>query len=460
MRRFLQWNILILLFVCGRVAAQDGFSERARKYVEQYAPMAMAEQRRSHVPAAITLGQGILETEAGISELMTEANNHFGIKCKNGWSGETFTHTDDAPNECFKKYKCASESYKDHSDHLKRNQRYSVLFTLKEEDYKNWAICLKKCGYATNPQYAQRLIKIIEDYGLQQYTLSAFDSSILNNYTNNPVADPEEEEDIMPQQPVAKKQTEAVPEAGYSPKQKGADTMIIIVKKQHTVKEGETLAGIAQAESIELRKLMQINLLNPNEEPLAGSVLELQAQAKQKPSVKVNAITAHKANAIGADEKGQPDDYVVINRSKTPVGQSVKTVNPVPAKAPEEKPKPIIIIEDRSTRKRPPPERPDPNDPAVKKEMEFTALKAELDKVVYADDSKLIAENTTAPAAAPEKRPQATHTATTAKYYTVKKGETAFSIAKRNGITLEQLMQWNNLDSGGVKVGQTLKVRE
>jgi hypothetical protein len=366
--------------MCTRVGAQDGFSDRARKYVEEYASLAMAEQRRSHVPAAITLGQGILETEAGISELMTEANNHFGIKCKNGWTGPTYTHTDDAPNECFKKYGCAADSYKDHSDHLKRNQRYSVLFTLKQEDYRNWAVCLKKCGYATNPQYAQRLIKIIEDYGLQQYTLSAFDSSILNNYKNNPVAS------IQPA---------GVPESGY----------------------GYT-------------------------------------------------TPAHKGNAIGVNDQPQ-GDYIAINRGKTPVGQAVKTTttNPAPAKAPEEKPKPIIIIEEPNKRPRPPAPAPDMSDPKVRKEMEFKALKAELDKVVYADDSKLITENqpTTNPTPAPEKKPVVypNHAAPkTAKYYTVKRGDTAFSIAKKNDITLEQLVEWNNLGSGGVKVGQTLKVKE
>ena len=95
-----------MLFIAARVDAQDSYNDRVKKYIEQYNQLALAEQRMSGIPACITLGQGILETEAGGSELMTEANNHFGIKCNSRWDGPTFTHTDDAPNECFKKYTC------------------------------------------------------------------------------------------------------------------------------------------------------------------------------------------------------------------------------------------------------------------------------------------------------------------------------------------------------------------
>ena len=170
--------ILIILFSASAFAQEGGgYTERAKQYVKKYAAYAIADQKASGVPAAITLGQGILETEAGISELVTEANNHFGIKCKNGWEGPTFLHTDDAKDECFKKYKCAEESYNDHSAHLHRNPRYGCLFTYSVTDYARWAHGLKKCGYATNPRYAQQLIKIIEDHRLQQYTYAALDSN-------------------------------------------------------------------------------------------------------------------------------------------------------------------------------------------------------------------------------------------------------------------------------------------
>lgn len=168
-----------LLFASVKAGAQDSFSVRAQRYIEKYYSLAIDEQVRSGIPAAVTLAQGVLETEAGKSELACSANNHFGIKCKSDYSGEKFFHDDDAPKECFKMYRCAEDSYKDHSDYLKRNPRYAPLFALSQTDYASWAVCLKKCGYATNPQYAQRLIKLIEDFKLQQYTYAAMDSSLL-----------------------------------------------------------------------------------------------------------------------------------------------------------------------------------------------------------------------------------------------------------------------------------------
>ena len=145
-------SICMMLGVTG-VYAQD-YNARVQQYIEQYKDLAIAEQKRSGIPAAITLAQGIHETGAGNSELATEANNHFGIKCKKEWKGMTFTHTDDAPNECFRKYQRAEDSYKDHSDYLRSGTRYSKLFSLSMTDYAGWAIGLRQCGYATNPAYA------------------------------------------------------------------------------------------------------------------------------------------------------------------------------------------------------------------------------------------------------------------------------------------------------------------
>jgi LysM repeat protein len=122
--------------------------------------------KKTGVPASITLAQALLESEDGNSLLATEANNHFGIKCAD-WTGPTFTKDDDARDECFRKYKSVLESYDDHSNFLRTRERYAALFTLESTDYKGWAKGLKKAGYATNPQYAERLIKIIEDNQLQ-----------------------------------------------------------------------------------------------------------------------------------------------------------------------------------------------------------------------------------------------------------------------------------------------------
>jgi LysM repeat protein len=160
-------NLMIGFIFC----ANTIFAQRTtpEMYIDTYKDAAIAEMKRSGVPASITLAQGILETEAGNSELVKKSNNHFGIKCKSNWTGESVRHTDDATNECFRKYSKAAESYKDHSDFLKTSPRYASLFELSLTDYKGWAYGLKKAGYATNPKYPQIVISNIEKYNLQQY---------------------------------------------------------------------------------------------------------------------------------------------------------------------------------------------------------------------------------------------------------------------------------------------------
>jgi flagellum-specific peptidoglycan hydrolase FlgJ len=135
------------------------------QYIDKYKNIAISEMKHYRVPASITLAQGILESGSGNSDLAREANNHFGIKCKPDWKGQTFTKDDDKKNDCFKSYKSVEESFNDHIAYL-QGKRYASLFDLKIKDYKGWARGLKKCGYATNPQYPQLLIGIIEKYNL------------------------------------------------------------------------------------------------------------------------------------------------------------------------------------------------------------------------------------------------------------------------------------------------------
>jgi LysM repeat protein len=143
------------------------------EYINMYKDIAMKEMVRSGVPASITLAQGILETENGNSALVKKSNNHFGIKCKETWTGPSVSHDDDAPQECFRKYENAIASYIDHSDFLRTRKHYHFLFDLDPLDYKAWAYGLKKAGYATNPKYPQILIKYIETYNLHDYSLMA-----------------------------------------------------------------------------------------------------------------------------------------------------------------------------------------------------------------------------------------------------------------------------------------------
>lgn len=76
----------------------------AEKYIETYKELAITEMARSRIPTSIKLAQGLIESGFGTSELAKKANNHFGIKCHSGWNGPAYYQTDDAPNECFRKY--------------------------------------------------------------------------------------------------------------------------------------------------------------------------------------------------------------------------------------------------------------------------------------------------------------------------------------------------------------------
>jgi hypothetical protein len=166
-KRMLAWVGLVV--AAERAPAQ--ISTNGVVYVNTYKRLAMAEMQRSGIPAAITLAQGLHESEAGTSELVKNSNNHFGIKCKDDWKGEVVYHDDDSRGECFRSYARAEDSYRDHSDFLRRSSRYAFLFNLDPADFEGWAYGLRKAGYATNIRYSQILIKLIKDYNLQQYTL-------------------------------------------------------------------------------------------------------------------------------------------------------------------------------------------------------------------------------------------------------------------------------------------------
>lgn len=155
------------LLIVGCLAAQKRIA--TPEYIELYKNIAVKKQKEYKIPASITLAQGILESGSGNSSLARKANNHFGIKCHKGWKGKTYIMDDDAKNECFRKYRKAEDSYRDHSLFLTQRGRYSSLFDLKITDYKGWAYGLKAAGYATNPKYPQLLIKIIEKYNLNKF---------------------------------------------------------------------------------------------------------------------------------------------------------------------------------------------------------------------------------------------------------------------------------------------------
>ncbi len=243
------------------------------QYIEQFKEIAISEMKRSGVPASITLAQGILESENGNGELVKKSNNHFGIKCKSTWSGESVTHDDDATGECFRAYTNAAESYRDHSDFLKANKRYSYLFSLDPADYEGWARGLKKAGYATNPKYPDLLIKYIQQYDLQQYSLAA-----LNQMPETDIVKKEEVKNVLPaikidENPIALNNN-VVADAGV-------DKIISINNiKCVLVKKGTSLLLVANKNNISLSKLMEFN--DMTEEGILGKDQYVYLQKKSK----------------------------------------------------------------------------------------------------------------------------------------------------------------------------------
>jgi len=326
-----------LLAIAMRAPAQT--SANGVVYVNTYKALAMAEMQRSGVPAAVTLAQGLHETEAGTSDLVKSSNNHFGIKCREDWKGEVVYHDDDRRGECFRSYATAADSYRDHSDFLRLSSRYAFLFTLDPADYEGWAYGLKKAGYATNIRYSQILIKLIKEYNLQQYTLiamgkmAAADEVVLTMPGLAPVtaiapsasevtqgtdsAKVAVQPDVSyPEGEFTINRTKVVYEpAGTSMlsiaghydiplgrlldfnDMKEEDVLvrgqlIFLQRKRrtgsiafHVVREGEDLYSIAQAEGVRLQDLLEMNQLTPEVQPAAGEKVYLQGSAPSRPQV-------------------------------------------------------------------------------------------------------------------------------------------------------------------------------
>ncbi|MBN1144021.1 MAG: glucosaminidase domain-containing protein [Bacteroidales bacterium] len=296
-------------FFSGLLMAQSSDRMTRREYFETYKDMAIHEMRRSGVPASITLAQGALESGDGNSTLAKRANNHFGIKCHNDWTGKKVYQDDDAKNECFRKYASAEDSYRDHSDYLKAKSRYAFLFELDITDYKGWAKGLKKAGYATNPAYAEKLIDIIEEFDLHRYDRnSEIAKAPRTRSTSHPnrvptrsilernrvkyvvAASGDTYESLTDEfgkmsweipgyNDIAKPDSLAAGQIIYlQPKRNKAE----LGRNTHTVKAGETMYTISQLYAIKLPRLYLMNDMSPGTRPSVGTVLQLRKPVKRK----------------------------------------------------------------------------------------------------------------------------------------------------------------------------------
>jgi len=208
----------------------------SESYIDRFKNIAISEMNGSGIPASITLAQGILESGNGNSRLAKEANNHFGIKCTTDWKGETILQDDDNKDDCFRVYKSPEESFKDHTEFLKR-KRYAPLFELDKNDYRGWANGLKTAGYATNPRYAELLISLVE-----RYDLSRFDR--MENEREKTIREDKVMKEIAMNIPTEKKQ-----ETVKSP----------VVMKIYEVRSGDTLTSVSKQFTLSVADLKALN---------------------------------------------------------------------------------------------------------------------------------------------------------------------------------------------------------
>ncbi|MBI2269979.1 MAG: glucosaminidase domain-containing protein [Bacteroidetes bacterium] len=322
-------SLTVVLLCIAYVSASQAPPNRksAKQYIEEFKHAAIREMHEDGIPASVTLAQGIQESNSGNSPLAIYANNHFGIKCQKEWTGPTFIQDDDKKDECFRKYESVFDSYVDHSNFLKSRPRYAFLFQLEITDYKGWAHGLKASGYATDPMYANRLIKIIEENKLSQFDTVKQPSPELiasvDNYfsaaekkihkgkysaqnekyelpyskrsiqlingrkfiytrTGETVDEISTEYDVDPRLIRKYNELDKEKKTRFRPGQ-----IVFLQPKRnkgseefHTVQRGETMYNISQKYGIKLRKLYKKNKMKPGSEPKAGEKLWLRKTPK------------------------------------------------------------------------------------------------------------------------------------------------------------------------------------
>jgi LysM repeat protein len=409
MQRKIFLNVLLVLTV---LVARSQPSEAVINYINTYKELAIEEMQRTGVPAAITLAQGIHETEAGRSDLVRRSNNHFGIKCKSSWTGDKVYHDDDARGECFRSYAKPDESYRDHSDFLKNGPRYAALFQLEPEDYKGWATGLKKAGYATNYRYPQILVKLIEDYNLQQYTfiamgkMKATDEVLAGGGTNSTL----NTSSIVIQavsatgQPGTIKEPEVEKPVRVQPVYPTGEFSINNTRVVF-VKAGTALLSVAEQYNISFARLLDFNDLNNGDILKEDQLIYLQRKRKTGAN-EFHTIEAGETIYYVCQLEGiRMESMLALNRlsggMEPAEGEKLYLRQEAPAR-------PLLVQEKRT----------------------------------------ILQQTTIEPAA-----PAAEYTT-----HVVQTKETLYSISRKYGVSLERLKEWNKLDSLSVKTGQQLVI--
>jgi len=450
------------------------------RYVEKYKELAIREMQRAGVPASIKLGQALLESDAGRSDLARRANNHFGIKCNNDWDGKTFKKKDDDYNDegehiesCFRVYEDAESSYRAHSEFLrnpKKRLRYGPLFELEPTDYKGWAEGLRKAGYATSPTYSKVLIEVIERYRLYKYDhmtrLDKSDEPIANN-SDTDLATYLVTNDVKyvlarEKEPVAeiarRTQTSVQTLTSYNENIEAAtqelekDTKVYLQPKRsayrgketyHTVRRGETMFEIAQDYGLKLDKLYERNRMNTGMEVAYNEKVKLKGGkissrpklASEVPQIELpiiipkpepkDTITTQKPATTMTSTRPVKEETVVVAPNTSNELPEITPVKPQPESRPTQPP--VVTIQKPST----------------------TTGTQSGPSEEFEEDPFDVKPKPSVPVSNP----------VVTQFHTVAKGDTLWNVSQRYGLTVSDLKRLNNMSSDGISLGMKLRVK-
>ena len=279
-------GLLLLAYNLSAFAGNPVLAGAGKQYIQNFKNDAIKEMLQYNIPASIILAQGMLESAYGTSDLAIYANNHFGIKCHEEWEGPTFIKTDDAKDECFRKYPTVLDSYTDHSLFLKSRARYAALFELNHTDYKGWAKGLKEAGYATDPKYVERLLELIEGYELFKYDLSNQQPEKIK-YEVTKKQSKRAKKEVLKKESLTKESTgQKVPLIEKKPgivleKAEPREILRLGVIKYIIIKPSDTFSKIAEETDKDLWQLYKFNDMSIGDKLVPGQKLYLQPKHRK-----------------------------------------------------------------------------------------------------------------------------------------------------------------------------------
>lgn len=388
-------------------------------YINAYKSLAISEMQRTGIPAAIKLAQGIHETDAGNSDLVRKSNNHFGIKCKSTWTGAKVYHDDDARGECFRKYSSPVDSYTDHSNFLKGSPRYAFLFELDPTDYEGWAYGLKKAGYATNIKYSQILIRIINEYHLQEYTLIAMGKMKPEDEwlakQSSPIVLPEQVKIDATTEP-AEKAVVATPAVDYPQGEFRINETRVVYAPA-----GTSLPALADQYDVSLKRIIDFNDLKEENVLSSGQLIYLQRKRKWSPDLVHTLREGESLYDVSQSYGVRLEnilDYNHLSRGMQPAaGEKIYLKETAPSR-------PMLADAKKAT--------------------------ASTSTVYNSSTGNIPASSTGTQAAAKREMYYTTHI--------VQTKETLYAISKKYGVPIEKLKQWNNLENHDLRTGQELVI--